>query len=63
MRTIAAKHPKGHEPRRTILDNLRLIRYIASAGFTYFVTGRRIRNVWYERQRRREKYFVDDEHP
>lgn len=47
MRTIAAKHQKGQEPRRTILDTLRLIRYIASAGFIYFVAGRRIRKVWY----------------
>lgn len=61
MRTISAKHPKGQEPPRRIGDDLRLIRYILTTAWEYFVVGYRIRKRWYAKQRAREKYYVDDE--
>lgn len=60
MRTISAKHPKGQEPPRTFVDNLRLLWRIVSMGLDYLVKGRRIRKAFYQRQRAGEKLYVDD---
>lgn len=60
MRTISPRYEKGSEPPRTLLDELRVIRYIVSAGANYLFAGRRIRREWMARKRRGEKYFVDE---
>ena len=60
MRTISAKHPKGQEPARRLVDNVRLIRYIVSTGLNYLMAGHRIRKGWYAKQRAGQKYYVDE---
>ena len=60
MRTVSAKHPKGEEPPRNFGDDVRLLIRIAMMGFDYFVRGRKLRNAFYERQRKKEKLYIDD---
>ena len=45
MRTIRAKFPKGQEPAHAWRDNLRLLRYILSAGLNYLIVGYAIRKA------------------
>ncbi len=61
MRTISAKYPKGQEPSRTLIGNLRLFWYIVSAGLHYLIGGRKIRKLWRARQRAGEKYYVEED--
>lgn len=60
MRTTSAKHPKGQEPPRTLGDSVRLLHRIFSAGVEYFVKGRRIRREFYQKQKMREKIYIDE---
>ncbi len=60
MRTVSPKHPKGEEPRRTLGDDLRLLRRIFSTCLEYFVHGRRIRKEFYEKQRLKQKIYIDE---
>ncbi len=60
MRTISAKHPKGQEPPRTLGDSVRLLHRIFSTGVEYFVKGRRIRGEFYQKQKIKEKIYIDE---
>jgi len=60
MRTVSAKHPKGQEPPRTFMDNVRLLVRIASMGIDYLFKGHKLRKAFYERQRAKEKIYIDD---
>ena len=60
MKTVSARYPKGGEPPRRLADDLRLIGYIIRSVLHYFVTGRRIRRIWFGRQRAGEKFFLDE---
>lgn len=61
MRTVSAKHPKGQEPERGVIDDLKLLAYIVRTGLHYLVAGRPIRRAWLARQRAREKYYLDED--
>ena len=60
MRTISAKHPKGQVPPRTLEDSVRLLLRIFSTGVEYFVKGGRIRRDFYQKQKVKEKIYIDE---
>ena len=60
MRTISAKYPKGHEPPRWWMDDVRLLWFIGQMGLHYVIAGRRIRKRWYAKQRAGDKFYVDE---
>ena len=61
MRTLSAKPAKGEEPPRTLGDDLQLLRMIVTMGWEYLLgEGRRVRKRFYARQRRGEKFYVDE---
>ena len=60
MRTVSPKHPKGQEPPRTLGDNLRLLYRIFATGYGYLVHGRRIRKEFYDKQRLKQKIYIDE---
>ena len=60
MRTVSPKPKKGEEPARTLLDDLRLLLYIAQIALHYVVAGRPIRKKFRELQRTGGKFYVED---
>ena len=60
MRTVSPKHPKGQEPPRTFGDNLRLLFRIFATGYGYFLYGRGIRKEFYDKQRLKQKVYIDE---
>lgn len=60
MRTISAKYPKDQEPPRRWMDDVRLLWFIGKMGLHYVIAGRRIRKVWYAKQRAGDKFYVDE---
>ena len=60
MRTISAKPRKGEERARTLVDDVRLLVYIARVGFQYVFVGGPIRKKFRELQRTGGKFYVDE---
>ena len=60
MRTISAKYDKGQEPRFRLLDNVRLLLYIARVALDYIIIGFPIRRKFARLQRSGDKFFVDE---
>ena len=60
MRTVSAKPRKGEERSRSVLDDLRLLLYIARVGLNYVVVGGTIRKRFRELQRSGGKFYVDE---
>jgi len=61
VRTVSAKPTKGQERRRTLLDDLRLLAYIARVGINYVLAGRSIRRKFRELQRTGGTFYVDED--
>ncbi len=60
MRTTSAKHGKGQEPRSRVLDNVRLLLYIARVALSYLIAGYPIRRKFARLQRSGGKFYIDE---
>jgi hypothetical protein len=60
VRTVSAKPRKGEETARGLLDDLRLLLYIAKVGLNYVAVGGPIRRRFRELQRSGGKFYVDE---